>query len=236
MSGIWWHLFGDFGSVRVFHVDLAPDVDREAEAVSWLDTAEAERWRRYRHPSPKRRFALCRSALRHILCRRLDCDNGSLAFSVSEYGKPSAEVGDKAALVSFNVSHSGMHGLIALASRGHVGVDVEERVRRRNLGILLEAVLSPIERAELTALRGDSKLWAFLDMWTVKEALSKARGMGISLDMSSLEVPEAVRRGAASGVFRFADMPAVEWQVESFGTEDFAAALAYELGERDSLA
>lgn len=220
---------GGAGGVRVVHVDLSPDAAREAEAVSWLDADESERWRRYRHPGPRRRFALCRAVLRAILCGRLGCSSGQLAFAVSAYGKPHARVDGAAAPVSFNVSHSGEHGLIAFASRGRIGVDVQVRAPRRNLDLLIEGVMSSRERAELAELRGDDRLRLFSALWTVKEALSKARGRGLSMGVSGFEVPAGLLRGAGSGLFRFDDMPNVAWRVDDLGNSAFAAALACEV-------
>lgn len=155
--------------------------------------------------------------------------NEDLAFEVSAHGKPSATVQGAAASVGFNVSHSGRHGLIALAPRGRVGVDVEERTRHRNLDDLIAGVLGPAEQAEVDAARGEAKLRLFFTLWTLKEALGKAHGMGLSLDVARFEIPPAMRRGEQSGVVTIPDSPGVAWRLENLGHESFAAALAHEL-------
>ena len=43
-----------------------------------------------------------------------------------------------------------------------------------------------------------------------------------------------MRHGARSGIFRFADLPAVEWRLENIGNDDFAATLACERMPRRS--
>ena len=224
----WFRQFHEVGDITVVHVDLTPHEAREAHAFSWLDEGEQERRRRYRYDRPRREFTLCRAALRSILCRRLGCGNERLAFGASEHGKPFALVDGVAAPVSFNVSHSGKHGLVALAPRGRLGVDVEERVDRLDLDGISEFVFGPDEQADFASTRGREKFHLFFTLWTLKEALIKALGTGFSLDPARFEVPQAIRRGARKGMFRFPWIPNVEWRLENLGNADFAAAIAYE--------
>ena len=214
--------------VEVSHVDLRPDPSLEAEAFDWLDGDERERWREYL-PGPRRRFSLCRAALRSILCGRLGCRNEELSFGASDRGKPFAVVLGERSDARFNISHSGDHGLIAIAGAGRVGVDLEERISKRNLDGLIEAVAGPEERAELATVQGIDRLRLFYRIWTFKEALIKALGTGFSTDVSRFQVPPNLRRGERAGTFRFPHLPSVPWALEDIGGEDFAAALAYEL-------
>ena len=131
--------------------------------------------------------------------------------------------------ISFNVSHSGEHGLIAFAEQGRLGVDVEERSAQRNLDGLIRTVLGPAEQAELEMACGNHKLHLFFNLWTIKEALIKALGTGLSLDMSRFEVPSAMRRGETTSMFQFPHLPTFRWRLENLGNEHFAAALAHEL-------
>ena len=224
----WWRPFRRAGDADVVHVDLTPDAAREAAALSWLGEGERSRRDRFRHDGRRRQYTLCRAALRAILCGRLDCGNEELSFVESERGKPAVMLSDVPAPVSFSVSHSGRHGLLAFACKGRVGVDVEERAPRRDLDALIAAVLAPDERAELASTTGHHRIARFYDFWTIKEALLKALGTGIQLDIAGFEVPPAMRRGVRAGAFRFPLLPGITWRVENLGTEDFAAALAHE--------
>lgn len=224
----WCSQFRAIDEIRVLHVDLSAGGGREDGALPWLDRDEQQRRDRFVHDSPRRRFTLCRAVLRSVLCHRLDCRNEHLAFEASEHNKPSATVRGRPAPISFNVSHSGRHGLIALSPGGEIGVDVEERIPHPNVAELIAAVFGPNEQSELAAVRGQRRLELFFDLWTMKEALSKAHGMGLSLDVARFEIPPAMRDGAASGCFRFADLPDVAWRLHNIGTDEFAAAVAYE--------
>jgi len=228
----WYGLHRAFGDTRILHVDLSRDHSREQRALASLDGTEQRRRDRFLHDSPKRRFTLCRAALRSVLCRMLGCRNEHLAFEASKHGKPFALVRGRPVPINFNVSHSGLHGLIALAPAGRIGVDVEERAPHRNLDELIAAVFGPGEQREIAEVRGSERLHLFFRLWTMKEALSKAHGMGLSLDVSRFEIPQDMRAGATSGSVRLADMPGVGWRLEDISTDRFAAAVAYESADR----
>ncbi len=212
------------------HVDLSPDASREAAAFSRLNCSERERWCRFVHFGARRRFALCRAALRASLCERLGCDNESLSFGEGVHEKPFALVNGSPAPISFNLSHGGNHGLIALADKGRIGVDVEERTHRRDFDRLIEAAFGANEQCALRNARGDGMIHLFFKLWTIKEALIKALGTGLSFDPAEFEAPASMRRGATSAAYRFPQLPSIEWRVNDLGCEAFAAAVVHESG------
>ena len=229
MDGPWWSPRGRYGAAIVLHVDLAAHAGRENEALACLDEQELSRWEAYLLPGPRRRFALCRAALRSILAGHLGCRSDRISFAVMDHGKPFALLDGTPAPISFNVSHSGEHGLIAIAPAGRLGVDVEERATRRDFEALAATVFGPEERREFASTPEHRKLHMFFRFWTIKEAIIKAFGTGHTLDVSQIQVPEPVRRGATTGTFRFAQMPGTTWRIDDLGNEAFAAALAQEI-------
>ena len=223
-----WRRFHAMEAATVFHVDLSRHGSREAAAMEWLDEAERSRRNRFVHPRPSREFTLCRAALRSLLCRKLGCSNDDLSFGASKFGKPFARVNGVAASVAFNVSHSGRHGLIAFAPEGRIGVDVEERSPNRNLDVCIRLLFAPNEQAEFESVCGQGKIERFYRLWTLKEALIKAVGAGLSIDTAKFEVPLDMVRGVKTGVFCFPDAPTVAWGLENIDNAAFAAAVAYE--------
>ena len=224
----WWKVFHKAGPVTVIHVDLRQNTGTEAAAVQWLSTEERARLHRFVVPGAGRRFALCRAALRALLCVQLDCDNEGLRFGVAEHGKPFALVNRVRAPISFNLSHSGIHGLIALAPLGRLGVDVEEYAPRQDVADLCEAVFGLHERSAVASARGNDRIRLFYRLWTIKEALIKALGLGFTFDVSQFEVPTVLFR-ESSGNFCFPQLPEVAWRVDYIGIEKFSAAIAHEL-------
>ena len=229
-AGDWWRPYRQVGAATIIHVDLTPHADHEAAALGWLDESEQTRWRRFHYPGPRRRYALCRAALRVLLCRRLGCRNGQLAFETAQHGKPFATVDGMPVPVSVNVSHSGGHGLIAFAPDGRLGVDVEQRVAHRNLDLLVETVLGQHEQALLAGTSGDARTHLFFRLWTMKEALIKAHGMGMALDPSRVEIPPAMLRGTTQSTLESPEIPGVRWRLDDLSNEQFAAAVAHEQG------
>ena len=84
----------------------------------------------------------------------------------------------------FNLSHSGPLVLCALDS-SPVGADIQAVAPRRPATV--ELCCSPVERAWL-ATRGDR--WEdFALLWSLKEALVKQRGTGLTFPVSAIEPP-----------------------------------------------
>ena len=187
--------------MSVVHIDLLPESKWEGEALAWLDDQERARRQRFAYDGPRRRFSLCRAALRAILCRELGCDNAHLAFDTNDLGKPFALVQGAPAAASFNVSHSGNHGLVAYAPAGHVGVDIEVRDTRRDFDFLIDTVFGPEEQAAFALADGQERTNLFYSIWTLKEAVLKALGKGFALDATSIKIPAAMLRGRKNGVY-----------------------------------
>ena len=223
----WWRPWREAEGATILHVDLSPDADREAYAFALLDDEEKTRWRRFLAERARREFTLCRAALRIALAERLGCADRALSFGYLEHGKPFARVKGRRAAIGFNVSHSGRHGLIALALHDWLGVDVEERVSRYDLEGIGSLVYGPTERRLLTGAGESRKEYVFYRLWSIKEALIKAIGAGFSLNPSGFEIPGPMLQGGRSGLFRFPHAPTESWRLLDLGAARFAAALAY---------
>ena len=191
----WWSPWREDAGSLIVHVDLRPDRDREERAVAILDEAEQARWDRFLHRGARRQYALCRAALRIHLCKRLGCSNRELSFGYLEHGKPFARVDGAPSSASFNVSHSGRHGLIGFAKEDGLGVDLEVRRPGRDFDGIGSRVYGPAERRALSAAAGRAKADLFYRLWSLKEALIKALGTGFSLSPAGFEVPRPMLEG-----------------------------------------
>lgn len=142
--------------VDVWVVDLRRPYAWIAAAQSCLTPAEyayAERGA----GCERRRRLVARLALRHVLGRRLGVPPVSLRFAVDCFGKPRLAMPGRRQPLAFNVSRSQDRALVALATAGELGVDVE-----RHSGT-----------PSLTSLVGD------LQQWCRFEAQLKALGVGL---------------------------------------------------------
>jgi 4'-phosphopantetheinyl transferase len=102
-----------------------------------------------------------------------------------DHGKPSV-VGRPD--VSFNVSHSGRHGLVAVTIGANVGVDVEMVRPRRYLERLATRTLAPDDLAAWCDAPAGERLERFLRAWTAKEAYLKALGVGLTRRLRDVPV------------------------------------------------
>lgn len=197
-------------AVRPPVVDLAwLVVDRVPEAqwpdfAALLDAGERARMARFRFAADARAYLAAHALLRGLLARRGGRPAADWRFAVSDRGKPEpimppATPADGALRVS--LSHT--RGVVAAAvTRGRaVGVDVEARTRRGAGGragpagagtadlALAQRYFAPEEAATLARLPTDqARAEAFLAFWTVKEAVLKALGRGLSLALDAVVV------------------------------------------------
>jgi len=136
------------------------------------------------------RFATTRVVLRHALAKRSGLAADELRLQRDEVGRPrlASTKGHMRIPLDFNVSHSGQHALIALATGRRVGVDIETRRADLNWQTLSTAVFAPQDASYVAALPAHVRVDAFYDVWTAKEALLKALGIGIGRGMTWFSV------------------------------------------------
>ena len=226
-----WDLVFESETKLIVHLCLMPNTAFESEALRWLDSSELERRSRFVHPRPRRQFTLCRGVLRLLACRQLCCRNEELSFASSEFGKPYALVDGERAKIAFNISHSGGHGMIAMTPDDciGIGIDVEERSTDRDLDFCIRSLFAARERRLLERMQGNQKVELFYRLWTLKEALVKATGEGLSRDTAKFEIPLSLMQGDKVSDFSFSETPSVRWRLENIGNEQYAAAIAREI-------
>jgi len=153
----WWRPYRAVEDVDVLAVDLSSSREREAFALGLIDRGEMERYKKFLVDGARRQFLLSRAAVRVVLADRLGCAPTELAFEAGENGKPHALLNQKPAPISFNVSHSGIFGLLAISPARVVGVDVEERRDRIDLDGVAKQVFAASEKDSLARLEQSEK-------------------------------------------------------------------------------
>lgn len=157
--------------------------DWAAPVAAHLMGWEQERMARFVKRDDRARYAAAHLLVRWALARSLGEPELALSLDQTERGKPFVTDPALAAEVSFSLSHT--RGLVgcALWSTAPVGLDLEASTRRLQVVELLDTVLSSGEREqwERAGLAEGPALERFLEIWTLKEALSKALGVGLSV-------------------------------------------------------
>ncbi|MEQ1451253.1 4'-phosphopantetheinyl transferase family protein [Acinetobacter seifertii] len=116
-----------------------------------------------------------------LLAQKLSVNPTDLQFAKHEYGKPYL----LNHTLHFNHSHSQQYYALALSERvKDIGIDVEELDRKVRLDSLAQHAFHADEYATWQTLEQDREFW--FKVWTTKEAVLKASGLGIRLDLNTL--------------------------------------------------
>jgi len=212
----------------VLHIDLKPNETTEQQAVRWLCNNELQRVERLQVDRSQREFVLCRSALRYLLCCRHECKNSQLSIATTNHGKPYALVSGSRVTTQFSVSHSGNHGLIAIAEKG-VGIDVEVGSPKKDYIGIAKKVFGSNEYSEIQSLDGVHRKNYFLRIWTFKESIVKAIGTGLRTNLAEFEIPPELRHGSRKGIIEFPADSGAQWILEDLSTIQYTAAIASEV-------
>lgn len=118
------------------------------------------------------KFIVCRALCKKILCAKLGIKN--LDFCYLNHGKP--YIKDHKNLF-FNISHSNNVAILCLSTKSPIGVDIEFVDKTCNFKELMDIFMFPNEKRWV--LEEDS-VYRFFMLWTMKEAILKRTGDGIS--------------------------------------------------------
>ncbi len=203
------------------HLDLAPA--ELAAAWHTLSDDERRRAQRFRSPTLAGRFAASRGFVRAVLGWYLGRSPNELQFVYAAEGKPRVELSTEgptregptregptregptregptregptveSPALEFNLSHAEDVALLAVTVTRQVGIDLE-RIDPGRADALGPAVLTERERRALATLPAPRHLAALFRLWTRKEAVLKAAGLGLSYPPAELDVrPESDR-------------------------------------------
>ena len=216
-------------SIHVWPVHLTASGSTTEILTSFLDHAEHARAARMQIDDGRRRSVLGRGALRLMIGRYLKRRPEEVVFTYGAHGKPSLAQSE----LRFNYSASGDVAVMAFGIGTEIGIDIEE----------VRAVDQPLDIAsrycharEVRELEGTSPAdrdAAFLHLWTCKEAVVKAAGLGLAMPLDSFCLT-----GFSSGNARIVHRPDVDdesaWELCDISPpRDYVAALAYGSPRRD---
>jgi 4'-phosphopantetheinyl transferase len=145
-----------------------------------LNAEEHKRWQAFKFPRHRREYLATHALARTALSYHQALPPEAWRFKLNEYGKPFVDAECK---LRFNLSNS-LGLVVCLIGKGaEVGVDVEPYTRAESIIEVGPRVFSPSEQAQLESLREDQRAERCLQLWTLKEAYIKARGMGMALPL-----------------------------------------------------
>jgi len=131
-------------------------------------------------------------------------------IKTTRYNKPYLENSN----IDFNISHSGEYVVSAFSNTTRLGIDIE----KRNNGIDIEDFKSFLSSDEYKLLQNSKKkLKKFYTIWTVKEALLKLLGTGLSDSAKEIVL--------LKGRVIFEDL---QYHVSTFDLDHHTCSLVYE--------
>jgi 4'-phosphopantetheinyl transferase len=151
--------------------------------LSGLTADERDRASRFRQARDRWLFVLGRALLRYGLRKRFGIEQPRLCLSAN--GKPRLDPDHGA---EFNLSHTRGYVACAFGQACDLGVDVERLDRIIDGDGIARAYFAPSERDLLDRTPESTREDVFLRLWTLKEAVVKAAGLGLSLELGRFAV------------------------------------------------
>jgi 4'-phosphopantetheinyl transferase len=164
--------------------DPAPaDID---SLIGLLSAEERARAQRYQHDADRRSYVAAHLLLRRRLGRLTGREDWN--YTTNRYGRPelAPPCGDPP--LRFNLSHTA--GLVACGiSLGvDIGVDVEWIDQATPVEGLANRFFAEAECRQLAQAAPERRRAMFFDLWTLKEAITKALGCGLALSLKDFAV------------------------------------------------
>lgn len=200
------------GTVALHFAMLDALRPRLPDLSAMLDRHERDRAARFVHDSDRERYVLGHGYLREVLGLATGQAPASITFQRGEFGKPVMTGTD----LHFNFSDTKDAVLVGIAHE-ELGVDVETMARRVDHVSVAEHYFTSEEIALITSSPDGKR--RFLDLWTRKEAVLKASGVGIMDDLKVLRV-DAPRCEVRIAHGDFVRMAAAQYHVRSFAIGD----------------
>lgn len=187
-----------------------------------LSAEERARAARFRRVEDRCAYITTRGVLRELLAVEVGCAPRDIEIVGGDGKKPAL---NGAHQLYFNVSHTAGLSLVAVSRAREVGVDIERIDLRVEALELAERFFHSDERLFLGRLPPSQRCDAFFDLWVRKEALHKAIGFGLRLELSRY----ALHKPGTSTLVAFSsNTAAVEWLVEDLMVPPgYRAAVAF---------
>jgi 4'-phosphopantetheinyl transferase len=148
-----------------------------------LSEEEQDRFQQYFFQDDAIRFICIHRFVRQVLAMYLNMAASAIVFSYTEKGKPYL---DKQELF-FNYSYRKDVGLLAVSGHQEIGADVEKKREIRDVDVFADFCFSENEK-RIISDAGDDNHHSLFALWTMKEALIKALGKGLSTELPKIDL------------------------------------------------
>lgn len=160
-----------------------------APAAPYLDLlskAEQEAAQRILIASEKTLFIRSKAFLRTLLHARTHVPPNQWCFGSNAFGRPFVESPPAYRHLHFNVSHTLGLTACVISEIAQIGIDVENVTQERDFLAMARGFFASSESERLAATPEAELSRSFYAYWTLKEAYVKAKGIGLSMPLSSV--------------------------------------------------
>lgn len=181
----------DCTGVNVICLDvdsITPSVGLRLQTL--LDPTERQIAARFAFDGDRRAYVAAHALLRVTLCEYAEGAPTDWRFDAAPLGKPFLATQPAGFDLRFNLSHARNLVAVAIAQGFDVGVDVEADDRSGALDMdFADRFFAPQEVALLRSVsNAQERQDLFLTLWTLKEAVVKATGEGLSRPLDSFSI------------------------------------------------
>ncbi len=169
-------------AAHVFFAKLTDHTDELDALADLLDLHERDRAARFRFAPDRERYIIGHGLMRRALGQQLGMDPAAIVLHRGIHGKPFVQGTD----LQFNLSDTKDAVIMAFLNGSAIGADVETMQRRTDHALVGTHYFTPGEVSDIAAAMDGKR--RFLELWTRKEAVLKACGVGIMEDLRSLRV------------------------------------------------
>jgi len=173
-------------TINIWSANLTHLAQHEAICLALLSPDELARANRYKVGKAKSTFVLARGILRYLLARYLSIAPEKITFDYTAHKKPFLASIHQSNL-SFSMTHSGEMALFAFGYDREIGVDIE-KIGSHDYEEIAKRFFTETESERLLSLSDDKRAVFFYQLWTRKEAVLKAMGLGLTVPLNQVEV------------------------------------------------
>jgi 4'-phosphopantetheinyl transferase len=144
-----------------------------------LNNAEQKRLKQFQFPKDQHRYLVTRALVRNVLSLYISAiQPQQWKFVSNQNGKPAISNPIFQPL-KFNVSHTASVIVMAVTLQNEIGVDIELKSKSSRSMEIADHFFSPDEAAYLNSLPEHLQKERFCELWTLKEAYIKAKGVSL---------------------------------------------------------
>ncbi|CAG8504223.1 2538_t:CDS:2 [Diversispora eburnea] len=176
-----------------------PSNEQYKKALSYVQPEESERIQKFRSFQDSKLALIGRLLMRFLFCKIYNCNWKEIRFGRTKENrpillKPEYLINNKNQLINFNISHHGDWVVLVSSDNFLIGVDVMKVEKSNNLSVyqFFECFKDQFSGYEWNTITSSytnelDQLHLFYRYWCLKESYVKAIGIGLALDLKSIE-------------------------------------------------